>query len=100
MTGCIIETMMGCMQHFAHDDHGYADWLSRHPDGFVINTYMKPSPTYLKLHRATCAAIGRLQTRAKTFTDGQYSKLCGERRELEKHARRLGGSAQRCPLCL
>jgi hypothetical protein len=86
--------MMGSMQHFAHGDAGYLGWLSQHPGGFVINTYAKPSAAYLKLHRASCSTISRLQPRARTFTDGEYSKLCGERSELEEYASRLGASAQ------
>jgi hypothetical protein len=88
------------MLHFVHDDVGYLAWLSGHPDGFVINTYSSPSPAYLKLHQATCSTISRLQPSAKTFTDGQYSKICGGRNELEGHARSLGGSARPCPICL
>jgi len=77
---------MNCMLHFVHDDAGYLAWLSGHPDGFVINTYSSPSPAYLKLHQATCSTISRLQPGAKTFTGGQYSKICGDRDELEAHA--------------
>ena len=82
------------MLHFVHDDVSYLAWLSGHPDGFVINTYSSPSPAYLKLHQATCSTISRLQPGAKTFTDGQYSKICGGRNEVEGHARSLGGSAR------
>jgi hypothetical protein len=67
------------MLHYTHDDPGYLGWLSEHPDGFVINTYTKPSPAYLRLHHASCLTISRLQPRAKTFTGGDYSKLCGGR---------------------
>ena len=88
------------MQHYARDDTGYMDWISRHPDGFVINTYAKPSRAYLKLYKATCTSISRLQPGARSFTEGEYSKLCGTRAELEEHAHRLGGVAQPCPLCL
>ena len=91
---------MNCMLHFVHDDAGYLAWLSGHPDGFVINTYSSPSPAYLKLHEATCSTISRLQPGPKTFTDGQYSKVCGDRDELEAHAHYLGRSARACPLCL
>jgi hypothetical protein len=87
------------MRHFRGDDDGYGDWLAQHPDGFVINTYARPSPGYLKLHHATCPKISRLQAGAKTFTRGQYSKITGDKRELEDHARRLGGSADYCPIC-
>src|ERR1035441_8706919 len=82
-TGRVDRTKMISMLHFVHDDVGYLAWLSGHPDGFVINTYSSPSPAYLKLHQATCSTISRLQPSAKTFTDGQYSKICGGRNELE-----------------
>ena len=88
------------MVHFAHNDAGYRDWLARHPDGYVINTYVNPSPGYLKLHHGSCHSISRLQCGARTFTDGDYSKVCGGRAELEAYARQLGGSAEPCPLCL
>jgi hypothetical protein len=56
---------MNCMLHYIHDDAGYLAWLSGHPDGFVINTYSSPSPTYVRLHQATCSTISRLQPGAK-----------------------------------
>jgi hypothetical protein len=87
------------MQHFVRDDPGYMRWLAQNPNGFVINTYATPSASYLKLHRATCTSISRLQRNASTFTDGEYSKLCGGKAELEQHAHRLGGSAQPCTNC-
>ena len=87
------------MQHFVSDDPGYMRWLSQHPNGYVINTYASPSAAYLKLHSATCPHISRLQRGATTFTCGEYSKLCGDRTELERHAHRLGGTAQRCTNC-
>jgi hypothetical protein len=88
------------MEHYVQNDDGYMAWISRHPEGFVINTYAEPSRAYLKLHQATCPSISRLQPGARTFTEGEYSKLCGSRAELEEQARRLGGAAQSCPLCL
>lgn len=87
------------MQHFVRDDPGYMHWLAQHPDGFVLNTYSTPSASYLKLHRATCASISRLQRNATTFTRSEYSKLCGDRAELEQHAHHLGGTAERCTNC-
>jgi hypothetical protein len=67
--------MMGCMQHYVHRDAGYLAWISLHPEGFVINTYRRPSRAYLKLHQAACPTISRLQPGARTFTDGEYSKI-------------------------
>jgi hypothetical protein len=88
------------MQHFVHDNVGCLRWLAQLPGGFVMNTYSRLSAAYLKLHLASCASISRLPLNAKTFTDGDYSKLCGERSELELQARHLGGTVQPCPFCL
>jgi hypothetical protein len=88
------------MQHFVRDDDSYLDWLSRNPDGFVVNTYLPPSAAYIRLHHASCSTISQLQAGATTFTGGQYSKICGGRTELEDEARRLGGTAQPCTHCL
>jgi hypothetical protein len=73
--------MMSSMRHFVHDDQGYDDWLAQHPRWLVINTYTRPSPAYLKLHRASCRTISYLEPPGKSsFTEGDYSKLCGGRR--------------------
>jgi hypothetical protein len=100
MTGRVQEMMIVGMQHFVDDDRGYLEWLSAHPDGFVLNTYTRPSASYLRLHSAACRTISVLQPPGTTFTEGDYSKLCGGRSELEEHARRLGGPAQPCTRCL
>jgi hypothetical protein len=89
----------GDVQHFVDDDPGYLGWLAHHPGGFVLNTTRRPSAAYLLLHRANCWTITRLQPRASTST-GDYSKLCGDRGELETYARRLGGTPQACGHCL
>jgi hypothetical protein len=91
--------MMSGMQRFVDDDRGYFDWLDHHPDGFVINTGRTPSAAYLMLHRAGCGTITGEPARGSTFT-GEYTKVCGERNELEEFARHLGGHAQSCGLCL
>lgn len=91
--------MMRDMQYFADDDSGYLGWLEDHPEGFVLNTTRTPSASYLILHQATCWTISRLQRRATTFA-GDYSKLCGSRRELESGACFLGGTASSCGHCL
>lgn len=87
------------MQRFVDDDGGYLDWLDHHPDGFVINTGRAPSAAYLMLHRASYGTITGAPARGITFT-GEYAKVCGERDELEEFARRLGGRAHPCGLCL
>lgn len=90
---------MSGMQRFVDDDRGYLAWLAHHPDGFVINTERSPTATYLMLHRAGCGTINGRPARGTSFT-GDYTKLCGERGELEGFARQLGGQAQPCMRCL
>lgn len=87
------------MRHFVDDDAAYLQWVADHPGGFVINTGRHPTPTYLKLHRSSCRTIRGLPAGGSTFT-GDYTKLCGEREELEAFAHQLGGAAQPCGLCL
>jgi hypothetical protein len=91
--------MMGVVEHFVDDDAGYQDWLAGHSNGFVINTGRTPSAAYLMLHRAGCGTISGRPARGSTFT-GDYSKVCGERDELESFAQGLGAEAQPCGLCL
>ena len=42
------------METFIDDDQGYLVWLSLNTDGFVLNSYRKLRPNYLRLHAATC----------------------------------------------
>ncbi len=78
---------------FRRDDAGYRAWLAAHPDGFVINTTPRYSRTYLKLHRATCPSVSRLQTGYLTWTAGTYIKVCAvTRAALEDWAHRVAGA--------
>ena len=88
------------MQRFADDDAGYLSWISRNPDGYVVNANRNPSPNYLMLHRATCRTITENPTRGGRWT-ADYIKLCGQRAELERWAHdEIGGSLQPCGHCL
>lgn len=90
---------MGGVLHFVDDDAGYLEWASDHRSGFVINTGRTPTAAYLKLHRASCRTIRGAPARGSTFT-GDYSKVCGDKEDLEAFARSLGGEASPCGLCL
>jgi len=89
----------GEVLHFVDDDPSYLGWVTGHPEGYVISTTRRPSAAYLMLHRATCKTISPVKPRAKTFT-GAWSKLCGDRDELEAHAHGLGGTVLTCGHCL
>ena len=75
-------------------------WVADHGPGFVINTYRTPTAAYLKLHRAICPTITGAPAHGSTFTGGDYSKVCGDREDLEAFAVTLGGGASPCGLCL
>jgi hypothetical protein len=86
---------------FREDESGYAAWLQRNPIGFVINSNPTPSPSYLKLHRATCYSIGGTPSRGRRWTVA-YMKVCGNNvEELDRWAEREAGAhPDRCPHCL
>ena len=94
-----VRGIMSCMRQFVDDDAAYLDWLSGHPGGFVLNTGRSPSAAYLMLHRASCGTIRGMPARGAAFTR-DYAKVCGDRDELDAFARRLGGEASACGLCL
>jgi hypothetical protein len=88
------------MLKFVDDDQGYLDWVSRHSDLFVINTYRSPKATYLRLHRASCLTISGAPTNGRHWTKS-YVKVCGGRAELEKWAiQTVGGEPWACPACV
>lgn len=84
---------------FIDDDPGYLAWLEAHPSGVVINTWSRPIPSYLVLHRAACRTIGRTQgNRSLTHT---YAKVCADTsEELFAWARSaMGGLPRLCQIC-
>ena len=88
------------METFQDDDSGYLTWLASHPDGFVLNSYRNPRPSYLRLHTASCRNINGIPANGARWT-ATYVKRCGTREELEEFARRkVGGDVWVCPTCL
>jgi hypothetical protein len=88
------------VQQFIDDESGYLTWLSRHPNGYVVNAAREPRPSYLVLHRATCGTISGTPARGDLWTR-DLSKTCStQRSELEDWARHVvGGSVGPCGLC-
>lgn len=87
------------MQPFIDDDSGYLRWISQNPDGYVVNTYRNPMPTYLILHRAMCRTISGNPARGRQWT-GEYMKVCGSLPELRTWASQVvQGELRRCQLC-
>jgi hypothetical protein len=88
------------MKQFVDDETGYRTWISRHPDGYVVNAARLPRPSYLVLHRATCRTINGTPARGEFWTR-DFRKTCStQRSELENWARHVvGGKLSPCGLC-
>jgi hypothetical protein len=84
---------------FKDRDADYLEWCRDHPSGFVVNTTRSSSPSYMKLHRASCWTVIRLFGRGRQLT-GPYIKVCAmSRQDLESWATRHQGVLDPCPLC-
>ena len=71
---------------FENEDVAYRAWIDGNAHGFVVNSCAKPSPDYLKMHRACCPSISRPDR--DIWTSGQYIKTCSaDRASLESWAR-------------
>ena len=57
-----------------NDDPAYLSWISRHRQGFVVDSKSKPKKNDLTLHRATCSII-KPHKRAR-LTTGAHIKAC------------------------
>jgi hypothetical protein len=64
------------MPVFDNADADYVRWVDAHPGGYVINTYRKPHPDYLILHRATCKSISRTAEPPVRWTTSDFLKIC------------------------
>jgi len=85
---------------FIDDDDAYLGWIAGQRGGFVVNSYRRPTPRYLVLHRASCFTIS---TPSRTnWTTHAYIKLCAQRRDvLESWIEEYVGRRPRtCQLCL
>ena len=89
------------MRIFEDDDTGYLAWVESHQHGFVVNTFRKPDPRYLMLHRATCGTITGRPARGQRWTTGDYLKACSETRPaLDQWPHQTaGGELTPCRLC-
>jgi hypothetical protein len=85
---------------FIDDDRSFIRWRDTHPHGYIVNHEREPKPTYLKLHRATCATLaGAFPFRGDNWTTA-YAKTCGDDlAELRRWARTVGGDLDPCGTC-
>ena len=64
---------------FQDDEAGYADWISRNADGFVVNTRRVLAPSYIVLHTARCGSMQTYRGMDQNpggFTERGYQKIC------------------------
>jgi hypothetical protein len=59
---------------FIKEDDEYLRWLDENPVGWVVNANRRPVPSYLIVHRATCAHISTDER--ENWTTNQYIKIC------------------------
>ena len=91
---------------YQNDESEYIDWITKNPDGFVVNTRQALDPDYLVLHRASCPTMHTyrgMDDNPGGFTERGYQKICatsagdlerflisatGNRRPFTKHCTR------------
>lgn len=91
------------MTYFSDDDQAYTDWLTDHPNGFVVNVRRTASPSYMVLHRAICRHIATERDDG-AYTGRGYRKIVSTTLDdLRAYARSIGrgdGSfSQTCRHC-
>ena len=89
------------MKTFRNDDEGYKNWLTRNPSGFVVNSFKKPVPEYLFLHKASCRTINYATRGPGNWTTTGFIKICSlNQSELEMWAKNeVGGKLHHCQIC-
>lgn len=63
---------------FHDSDAEYTAWLLDHPGNYVVNTRNTYSPSYMVLHRGSCATVNPSASNSEpgAFTERDYIKLC------------------------
>ena len=91
---------------FDGNDIAYRDWLVANPDGYVLNSWRTPSPSYIVLHRSGCTSVNPAtgNTKPGGFTERRYIKVCSSQiAELQqwarKHGRLDGSFSVQCSKC-
>jgi hypothetical protein len=86
---------------FDRQDEDYLEWVDEHQHGFVVNALRNLNPGYLMLHHASCGTISGTPTRGKTWTHGDYIKVCAESLEDLRRwaAMETRGRLQPCKRC-
>ena len=104
MERAIVEADQKMPIEFRDDDNGYLDWIAAHPHGFVLNVRTSTDPSYVILHRASCASISSLKRAIGAYTARNYRKICADSvAELAAAAKDEGRNdepfSRRCGMC-
>ena len=100
-----VEPVPG-VHEFSSNDKGYQDWVTRNPQGYVVNTYQDGNADqskYLALHKASCGHVSNFDKHSPgAFTEGAYMKVCAtDISSLEEwaraHGRSDGSFTGKCP---
>ncbi|WP_370678806.1 HNH endonuclease [Comamonas sp. GB3 AK4-5] len=72
------DSVSSSFEEFIQREADYLAWVTRHPDGFVLNTERKPRAAYMLLHTATCTTVTQYKRDARedAFTGHGYIKIC------------------------
>lgn len=64
---------------FDNNDSEYSAWLLANPGGYVVNMRHGYSPSYMVLHRSSCATVNPSTSTSEhgAFTERDYLKVCG-----------------------
>jgi hypothetical protein len=82
-----------------NDDPAYVSWISRHRQGFVVDSKARPEKNHLILHRATCSII-KPHKRARLTTQAHIKACALDTAELASWAlEQTGGGLNACSEC-
>jgi len=86
---------------FSDDDAAYESWVRANPRGFVLNCLRSPNFRDSRVHRTSCYTISGSPANGKTWTSGQYIKVCSpSATSLQTWLRaRVGQDSRRCGIC-
>lgn len=91
---------------FDNSDNEYSSWLLANPGGYVVNMRHGYSPSYMVLHRSSCATVNPSTSSLEfgAFTERDYLKVCStdleSLRSLSKAFGRPDGSfSAECSKC-
>jgi hypothetical protein len=90
---------------FDNDDNKYLEWMSTHPNSFIVNTRCVKNSGYFVLHKPGCFHITVYGTLTKdAFTEREYIKIGSDdinelKNWFEKNNLKFKGRFAECKTC-